>query len=163
MKEKWKNIVVDGKVYEKYSVSNLGRVISHLKKNNGKILKPRKSRHRVSGHRVTLLFPKGFFNDYEYHRAPKEKLSRRDRGVHQLVMETFFPIDKNPPAPVSAKEWERTPESVKQIVRECIFINHKDHNPANNRLDNLEYVTPRQNSRKAVEHYKKRGETKKFI
>jgi len=111
MKEEWRNIVVDGKVYEKYSVSNLGRVISHLKKNKEKILKPRKSRHRVSGHRVTLLFPKGFFNDYEYHCSPKEKLSRRDRGVHQLVMETFFPIDKNHPQQFLQKNGKKLPKA----------------------------------------------------
>jgi hypothetical protein len=38
--------------------------------------------------------------------------------------------------------------------RECNKL-HKDHDFTNNRLDNLEYVTPRQNTRKAVEHYGK--------
>jgi hypothetical protein len=148
MKEEWKNIVVDGKAYEGYSISNYGIIISHSKKHNGKILKSRKQNRGMS---VSLIFPKGFFGDYEYRQNGTG--IQRDRRVHQIVMETFCPIDENPPVPI--EEWKQTPESIKQIVRECIFINHKDHDFTNNRLDNLEYVTPRQNTRKAVEHYGK--------
>ena len=58
MKEKWKSIVVDGKVYEGYSISNYGIIISHSKKHNGKIIKPRKQNRGMS---ISLVFPKGFF------------------------------------------------------------------------------------------------------
>ena len=161
MKEEWKNIVVDGKVYEGYSVSNYGNIVTHKKQCGGNIgwifdpnfIKIKKATKQNRGMSISLTFPKGFF-DYEYRLTGSSKNSiTRDRRVHQLVMETFCPIDENPPAPI--EEWEITPESIKKIVRECIFINHKDHDFTNNRLDNLEYVTPRQNTRKAVEHYGK--------
>ena len=159
MKEEWKNIVVDGKVFNGYSVSNYGNIVTHKRQCGGSVgwiydpefRKIKTARRQNRGMSVSLTFPKGFF-DYEYRAAGKSKNSTvRDRRVHQLVMETFCPIDENPPVPI--EEWKQTPESIKQIVRECIFINHKDHDFTNNRLDNLEYVTPRQNTRKAVEHY----------
>tara|TARA_R110000868_G_C10557192_1_gene736531 strand:- start:60 stop:566 length:507 start_codon:yes stop_codon:yes gene_type:complete len=161
MKEEWRNIVVDGKVYGGYSVSNYGNIITHKKQVGGNIgwcfdpnyKKIKKARRQNRGMSVSLTFPKDFF-EYDYRITGSSKNSiTRDRRVHQIVMETFCPIDENPP--VSMQEWEQTPKSIKKIVRECIFINHKDHDFTNNRLDNLEYVTPRQNTRKAVEHYGK--------
>ena len=42
---------------------------------------------------------------------------------------------------------------MQKLVKETVYINHIDHDPSNNRVDNLEYVTPRENSRAAVKHY----------
>lgn len=54
--------------------------------------------------------------------------NRKSFKVHQLVMLTFCPIDHP----------------------ELYEVNHKDGNPQNNHLDNLEWVTSKQNH----EHYK---------
>ena len=34
-----------------------------------------------------------------------------------------------------------------------MIINHIDHDTSNNHVDNLEYVTPRQNCHEAIKHY----------
>lgn len=60
-----------------------------------------------------------------YTDPPEKKLIQR--GVHQFVMLAFH----GPPPP-------------------GMVINHKDCDPRNNRLSNLEYVTPRQNTLHAV-------------
>ena len=49
--------------------------------------------------------------------------------------------------------WNDIPEDAKTWIKQTVTINHKDHNPSNNRLDNLEYVTQRENARAAVKHY----------
>ena len=48
---------------------------------------------------------------------------RQKEGVHRLVAECFIPNPDNLP-----------------------FVNHKDENPLNNRVDNLEWCTPKYNS-----------------
>ncbi len=58
------------------------------------------------------------------------KCSCNDIRVHRLVAQVFLPNFYNKP-----------------------FVNHKDHNKANCRLYNLEWVTPRENSIAAVNHY----------
>ena len=60
--------------------------------------------------------------------------------VHQIVAQTFhaFPI----PDGVTASEWERTPESVKNHFSNHYWeANHIDHNHLNYHPDNLEWVS----------------------
>ena len=38
-------------------------------------------------------------------------------------------------------------------LKNLFIINHIDHDPSNNHVDNLEYVTPRENSLAALKHY----------
>lgn len=79
------------------------------------------------------------------------------RPIHRLVMMSFKPISRHPPAAISKKDWHITPEIVKKYLAECIIVNHIDHNPKNNHISNLEWVTPGENTRKSIEHFKATG------
>jgi len=178
MIEEWRNAVIDGKVHEWYSISNYGRCASHIKlnhktsgrggciktidKNQFKILKPvrkyqnpkRKDIVQCATH--SFAFPPDFFEDYDYAKLKGGADGNvvRNCKLHRLVMEAFKPIDIFPPNRL--KEcWNDTPEAAKKWIRETAYVNHIDHNPDNNHVDNLEWVTPRENSRAAIKLYGK--------
>ena len=167
MKEEWRTVVVDGKEHPWYSVSNLGNVRSHLQNiplgpyrgfNNSynpnfcKDLSPSLQKHS-SKMRVTLQFPEDFFEDYQYAKKRDGDLRvQRPCFVHKLVMEAFRPMDEYPPDRLEDC-WNDIPEDAKTWIEENVIINHIDHDPVNNCVDNLEYVTQRENTRAAVKHY----------
>jgi hypothetical protein len=162
MIEIWKNVVVEGKEHPWYSVSNFGNIVSHLRPGTGKydpnyirVMKP-VSRGGKDGRRhlrVKLFFPENFFEDYSYSKFSKTSSTvSRKRDVHQLVMEAFHPMDEYPPDKL--KEcWNIIPKAAKKWIKESVTINHKDHNPTNNFVNNLEYTTPKGNSHAAVNYY----------
>jgi hypothetical protein len=176
MKEEWKHLVIDCKVHDWYSVSNYGKCASHIKFNFNtprqggcekiidhlqfKILKPirkyqnPKRKDIVQCVTHSFAFPSDFFKDYNYAKLKGGADGNiiRNCKLHRLVMESFKPIDIFPPNRLKDC-WNDIPEAAKKWIRETVFVNHIDHNPDNNHVDNLEWVTPRENSRAAVKMY----------
>ena len=114
--------------------------------------------------RVSIRLPWDFFQDinmygseYQYpvqglEGAMNGKCCQRTMAIHKLVANTHMPIDDFPPTRI-ADSYQSLPEPIKQWIRETVIINHIDHDPTNNDISNLEYVTPRENCHKAVKQY----------
>lgn len=99
-----------------YQVSNLGRVKSLDRLING----------RCSGHKTKFeeRILKTFTNKKGYYRVGLVKNRKQIKYfVHRLVAIAFIPNPENKP-----------------------YINHKDETPYNNNVNNLEWVTPKENS-----------------
>jgi len=168
--EVWRTLIVDGKEHPWYSVSNFGHVRSHLQivsrgskgftttynPNFYKDLALVKNKNRdgsLSKMRVSLQFPEDFFEDYQYRRKrDTDSNTNKPCDLHQLVMGAFRPMDDYPPDKLKDC-WNDIPEDAKTWIKQTVTINHIDHDPTNNHVDNLEYVTQRENSRAAVKHY----------
>ena len=100
-----------------------------------------------------LHFPEDFFEDYQYSkRHSHSSIVQKNFYAHNLVMAAFRPMDDYPPDRLKDC-WNDIPEDAKTWIKQTVTINHKDHNPSNNRFDNLEYVTQRENARAAVKYY----------
>jgi len=111
MKEKFKHV----KDFERYLVSNTGRVISTIK-NKTRELKPQQDR---VGYQHYRLYPEDKrFGSYPNNRGIKPKLFK----AHRLVLETFSPT-----------------------LDTALEVNHKDGDKHNNNLSNLEWVTRKEN------------------
>ncbi len=141
----------DGTVYcSRQKVRNTkGHIIGYRVTKQKKMMKLN-SRSKTREHLfVNISIPNDLIErDYDYVTKASDSYQRK-YYVHQLVMNAFKPIDKYPPDRLK-DYWNDLPEPVKQWIRETAVINHIDHNPKNNHVDNLEWVTPRENSIKAV-------------
>ena len=135
MKEEWRTVVIDGKEHPWYSISNFGNIRSHLQikglPGGGssvfcnlsyyKEKKPSKMKNTdgsISGMRVKLRFPMDFFEDYQYYKDQKCKISTnvdKKCSVHQLVMEAFRPMDDYPPDRLKDC-WNDIPEDAKTWI-----------------------------------------------
>ena len=86
-------------------------------------------------------------NLYEDHKHRKTSTSRNvckiDVSAHRVVAETWMPIDEYPPVPKEV--WDKSDESMKQCIRDMAIVDHKDNNPRNNHVSNLQWVTPKEN------------------
>lgn len=114
--------------------------------------------------RVSIRLPWDFFQDinmygseYQYpvqglEGAMNGKCCQRTMSIHKLVANTHMSVDDFPPERI-VDVYDTLQESVKQWIRETVVINHIDHDPTNNNISNLEYVTPRENCHKAVKQY----------
>lgn len=93
----------------------------------------------------SISLPVNFFEDHNYFKQNDKRTSFNLRvQVHRLIAETFIPIDKFPP--ISMKDWNDTPESAKQFIRDCAIIDHIIPDLTNNSTSNLRWTTPKANN-----------------
>jgi len=166
--EEFKSITKYGVEVPNYFVSKDGRILS-TRRNKHRILNP-KYEKITDGYKVprtvTLRFnikdSPELFEDYEYAQTQQKltadpdspyykrltkdpNLSQISLYCHRAVMEAWKPIDEYPPIP--KEDWDKCPESAKEFIRETAIIDHKDDDTRNNHVDNLEWSTPKDNSK----------------
>jgi hypothetical protein len=91
--------------------------------------------------------PLSHYNKLTEGKPDKVGMVRVSMPVHKLVMWHFNYLDDNPQQiGITKDEWFSMPERARVIIRQSLEINHIDHDPTNNRLDNLEYVTKVENT-----------------
>ena len=157
-----------------YDISNHGRCISHWKMDrrkagercNGNYIDESytrfigtpesKNTSKKRGYIRTALrrpygleesHPLSYYNKLSEGIPDRTGMVRVVMPMHKLVMWHYNYLDDNPEQiGITTDEWESMPERAKEIIRQSLEINHIDHNPTNNKLSNLEYVTKVENS-----------------
>ena len=146
--EEFKPVVRFGKVLPDYYTSKDGRVWS--KKRNKFITSWEQYYKKYSGEkklslmRVSFTIPDDLYEDHKHRKTSTSiNVCKVDISSHRVVAETWMPIDEYPPIP--KEDWNKCPESAKQFMRDTAIIDHKDNNPRNNHVSNLQWVTPKEN------------------
>lgn len=83
------------------------------------------------GHRKRVLKPGVNYADYENYRYKKNDGKYRYVGIQRIMMESFVPV----------------PDELKHLIgTRYLQVNHKDENPRNNTLENLEWCSAKYNT-----------------
>jgi len=149
--EEFKPLMRFQKVVPGYFVTKDGRVFS-LKSN--KFLRPRKkytanhhSEKRLKELAFNVSAPKELITEYNF----SDKSGRLNNSIelyisnHRATAEAWMSIDDFPP-PQLKECWDVLPEEAKQWVRDTAIVDHKDDDPSNNHVDNLQWVIPKDNN-----------------
>ena len=68
--------------------------------------------------------------------------------VHRLVAQAFLSLDDNPEQiGITKAGWDRMEDRAKDIIKDAMQVNHKDHDKENNNVWNLDWMTPQENSK----------------
>ena len=165
-KPKLKPAIFDGVLINDYIISDTGDLYTIIRNpsrrkdgeqdEKGRYLKKLKPSTTEQGYLYqTIFFPTEAF-EYKYslcRTTGKGKTGRRKAKIHQLVMQTFKPFERFLPKEINKEDYDNTPESMKVFIRQAFVINHIDHDKKNNNATNLEWVTQKANTFKALKHY----------
>jgi hypothetical protein len=148
-----KHPICFGKVYDKWLVSRCGKVWSMSR---NKLIKGHTSHSYNKNNKVMsaidyaiMVSEENWWGDGSGSKHTEGYQWKRSINAHKMVMDTWAPLYDNPPEGITWKEWEivrRDLPSVYNHISKTICIDHIDDNPANNHLDNLRRVTPRDNN-----------------
>jgi hypothetical protein len=142
----FKPVVRFGKEIPGYYVSKDGKVFNSR---TNKLLKLGADYSKRSGRlealKFTVSLDSNFFEDYSYYKHKnKSNNCQITCRVHKAVMDTWKPIENNPPEQLK-ETWNEVPEEWREWVIDTAYIDHIDDDPTNNHVDNLRWVTPKQN------------------
>ena len=146
--EEFKPVVRFGKILPDYYASKDGRVWSQ-KRNKfmnpfAQYYKKYSGKKKLSVMRFAFTIPDDLYEDHKHRKtSTSTNVCKIDISAHRVVAETWMPIDEYPP--ILKEDWDKCPESAKQFMRDTAIIDHKDNNPRNNNIDNLQWVTPKEN------------------
>ena len=147
-----------------YEISSHGRCASHWKGTRGGYyldesyirfiggkVKSKKNQYVILALRrpygLEESHPLTHYNKLTEGTPDKVGMVRVSMPMHKLVIWHFNYLDDNPEQiGITTDEWWDMPERAKEIIRQSLEINHIDHDPTNNKLSNLEYVTKVENS-----------------
>ena len=157
-------MILDGVLINDYLVSDAGDVYKIDKKKGTKGIKRVVKTRNLSSLNpstqkndylyVTVSFPTDSF-EYKYcHSGCGKNFSKRTLRIHQVIMQAFKPFDEFLPKAINKKDYAKTPESMKMLIKQAFIVNHIDHNKNNNSISNLEWVTNKTNHSKALKHYR---------
>lgn len=132
-KEILKPVIYNGKKIKEYYVTNMGTVYSCYR---GGVFDP---------HTRTILKPH-IKNGYLYVKLIFENGVGRACGIHKLVINSFKPLHEYLPSFINRVDFHKSPKSIQSLLSEVLIINHIDHDKKNNKLNNLERMTSRQNT-----------------
>ena len=175
-KEEFRPVKKFNIVIPNYFVSRDGRILSTKTKKH-KILNPKyrdikdKYGFYAAAWMVALRVDKTdpslkvLFDEHEYNSSQQnanvpgskyyKRLTRNPNltsislRYHVAVLTAWKPIDDYPPIP--KEDWDKTPESAKQFIRDSAIIDHIDGDTTNNHIDNLRWSTQKENC-----HYRKK-------
>tara|TARA_R100000152_G_C6749369_1_gene173021 strand:+ start:314 stop:844 length:531 start_codon:yes stop_codon:yes gene_type:complete len=126
-----------------YQISKYGNLLG---KTGLKLKWTKKDRSRRPEASVGIYSNESLTDDgYEYHGNGK----RVNLYVHRLVALTFLTFPEHLPKEVK-DDWDKMSPSTQTLIRDCLQVDHLDGNTFNPRWDNLEWVTPKENARRAV-------------
>tara|TARA_B100001029_G_C14745405_1_gene277803 strand:+ start:84 stop:566 length:483 start_codon:yes stop_codon:yes gene_type:complete len=146
--DEFKPVIRFGKVLPDYHASKDGRVWSE-KRNRfmtsfAQYYKKYSGEKKLSLMRFAFTIPDNLYEDHKHRKTSTSRnVCKIDISAHRVVAETWMPIDEYPPVPKEV--WDKSDELMKQCIRDLAIVDHKDNNPRNNHVDNLQWVTPKEN------------------
>ena len=139
--EEFVPVIWRGIIFPRYTISKYGNIIGPA----GKKLLWGKRDNRFTGIKANvnlrttdILIEDGF----EY-----TKYKQITMQVHRLVAETFLTFPEHLPEALK-EDWKVISKVTQNIIQDCLQVDHKDGNPWNPRWDNLEWMPPKDNTRR---------------
>ena len=78
--------------------------------------------------------------------------------VHRLVLTLFKPFAENcENTGVTKEDFLSSPKSIQKLLHKQMVVDHIDHNRANNKLENLRWVTSHQNAQNRINARRQKG------
>lgn len=147
--EVWTDCYHRSKKVRGYQVSNFGNVRSFWKQ------KPKLIGKKFNGTFTVLtkepkILKSSLKKEYRFFNLGSKK---HNISANRLVMDSFYPLKHIPPKRIVEEVWDKTDLSVKNLVAESLAVDHNDHIKSNDKIVNLEYVTPGENSIRAKNFY----------